>query len=155
MILIFPLVWKAGFVRGTTDKSYRIYYNLFTEITGWSVKKIKKNINKFNLFGNYVWFYFVIFRSKYLKNIWNLDQKYFNSTFTYLNLKVNLFIFEIRINIGLGPASSYLNLLTELLLSNVFRLIALAYRKGLYLRIFDLYFYQFQLLFKIRIFMIF
>ena len=135
---IFPLDWKAGFVRGTTDKSYHIYYDLFTEITGRSVKKIKKNINKFYLFGNYVWFYFVIFRSKYLKNIWNLDQKYFNSTFTYLNLKVNLFIFEIRINVGLGPASSYLNLLAELLLSNVFRLIALAYRKGLYLRIFDL-----------------
>ena len=39
---IFPWDWKAGFVRGTTDKSTHIYYDLFTEITGRSVKKIKK-----------------------------------------------------------------------------------------------------------------
>lgn len=37
--------------------------------------------------------------------------------------------FAARCNVGLGPASSCLNLLSELVLSNLFRLIALVYRK--------------------------
>ena len=37
--------------------------------------------------------------------------------------------FAARCNVGLGPASSFVNLLSELLLSNLFRLISLVYRK--------------------------